>query len=263
MSYKLTLNILCNDAANTTDWIDNGIVDSTDPCSPVITVTHAKACPVFSASTFAKSFTRNTAILAPLAIIFGLIVTIYGRKFFPITIFATGSLAGFAITLLLFTMLSMFESAREKNQRIELTVLGSLFSYVVSLFVGIFVGFILQRMLKIGAAIIGAIGGFFISIPLSNLLLGWADSDILLQSVSVLSALILAVLSLKYYDTIVIFGTAVLGSYLFVRGFSLFIEGSFPPESQIFEKIASGEVQSIFYVYLAVFSIMVGLGTFY
>lgn len=189
-------------------------------------------------------------------------MTVYGRKFFPLTIFATGSLAGFAITVLLFTMLSMFESAG--NQKIHLTALGTFASYAVSAGVGIFVGFILQRMLKIGAAIIGAVGGFFISIPLSQVLLGWADSDALLFGVSVISAIVMAFLSLRHYDDIVIFGTSVLGSYIFVRGISLFFEkGTFPPESEIFERIASGDVSTVFYVLLGTFSMFVGLGVFY
>jgi hypothetical protein len=45
--------------------------------------------------------------LGILSIVFGLVVGFYGRDFFEITIFATGGIAGFGITMLLFLMLSM------------------------------------------------------------------------------------------------------------------------------------------------------------
>ena len=261
-AYKLTLNLMCDSEANSTAWLEGGVVDSSDPCNTVITMTHEKACPVFSVSSFSRYFLKNQVILGLMAITFGLVVTVYGRKFFPITIFATGTLAGFAITILLFTMLSMFESAG--NQKIHLTALGTLATYLVSAGVGIFVGYILKSILKVGAAIIGAVGGFFISIPLSQILLGWIGSDALLLSVSVLAAIAMAFLSLRHYDNIVIFGTSVLGSYIFVRGISLFLEkGTFPPESEIFERIATGDVSTVFYVLLGLFSMLVGLGVFY
>jgi len=99
-------------------------------------------------------------------VVFGIIVAVYGRKFFPVTILSTGTLVGFGITLLLFTVLSMLESH-------QLSFFASLMQYVMSLAVGLFLGFILQRMLKIAAAIFGAIGGYFIA---AALFAGWIDN---------------------------------------------------------------------------------------
>ena len=84
-------------------------------------------------------------------------------------------------------------------------------------------------MLHIGAAIIGAFGGFFIGIALYNLAFFYAKSSLLLTSLSVLGSIIMAILSFKYYDDIVIFGTSFVGSYSFVRGISFFL-GNFPNE---------------------------------
>jgi len=159
----------------------------------------------------------------------------------------------------------MFESARveDKGGKLELTVIGTTFTYLASFSIGIFLGFILQRMLKIGAGIISFIGGYLISIPIINLLFGWVDSEGFLSVLSFLIAAACAFLSLRQYDNIIIFGTSVIGSYMFVRGFSLFIKDSFPPESEVFERIATGDLPTLFYVYLSVFTIMVGLGVFY
>lgn len=75
-------------------------------------------------------------------------------------------------------------------------------------------------MLKIAGAIFGAIGGYFISV----MLFGWVEDEILHTSILVISSAVAAGLSIKYYDNIVIFGTAVLGSFCFVHGFSLIID---------------------------------------
>ena len=215
-------------------------IDTSDPCSPILDVEHAIACPVFSATTFSRFFLDNPVLLGLIAIPFGLIIAFFGRKFFPVTIFATGALAGFAITILLFSMLSMLSSVQ--TARSEITFVGSFLSYVVSFGIAIFVGFILQKMLKIGAAIMGAIGGFFIGVTLYSLLLTWTDSDIVLWTTSIFGAAIMAFLSLRQYDNIVIVGTSLLGAYIFVRGFSLFIPDSFPKESTILSKIISGGI---------------------
>lgn len=263
-AYQFTLNIECDsDYNNTASWLHDGSAESNDVCSPTVTIRHAKACPVFSASKFSKFFLNNPLILASVFILLGPFIAGKGREFFGWTIYGTGVLSGFGITMLLFTMLSMFESARAEDQggRLELTYIGTTFTYVASLTIGLFLGFILQRMLKVGAGIISFIGGYLISIPIINLLFGWVDSETFLSVLSFLIAVAVTVLSLQHYDNIIIFGTSIIGSYIFVRGISL-IFGGFPPESEVFHRIATGDVEGIFYAYLAFFTGIVGLGVF-
>ena len=106
----------------------------------------------------------------------------------------------------------------------------------------------------------GAIGGYIVGIMVYNLIFFWVKSNIFLEVISVLGALVMTVLSIRQYDNIVIFGTAMLGSYCFVRGFSLFIPDSLPNESAILDKIVNLELEFTFYIYLAVFLIMFGGG---
>jgi len=115
-------------------------LDSSNACSPVITASSSKACPVFSVTNFSRFFLKNPVILGIIGIVFGCIIALFGRKFFPITIFATGGVAGFGITMLLFSMLAMLDSMGTKS---ELSFIGTLFSFVISTMVGIFLGFIL------------------------------------------------------------------------------------------------------------------------
>lgn len=231
-------------------------INSSNPCSPVITFSHSIACPVFSVTSFSRYFLDNPLILSFIAISFGLIVTYQGRKFFAYTIFATGGLAGFGITMLLFSILSMISSV---NVREELTWIGTVLTYTFSIAIGVFFGFILQKMQTVGAAILGAIGG----IMLINLLFFWTQNDIILKSLNVIGALAMAFLSVKYYENIVIFGTSTFGGYCIVRGFSLFFKGTFPPETKIFELIIAGELSPEFFGYLAALGIFAVTGIYY
>lgn len=86
-----------------------------------------------------------------------------------------------------------------------------------------------MRMLKIGSAILGAFGGFFMGGALYTLAFFYANSFILLMVLSIASAVICAFFSFKYYDKIVIFGTSFIGSYSIIRAFSL-IFGKYPGE---------------------------------
>ena len=176
------------------------------------------------------------------------------------TIFATGAIAGTVTTILLFSMLSMLSSV---SVRSELSAIGTMLSYLVSIAVGVFVGFILQKMLKIGAAIIGAIGGFLIGFTLHNVLFYWTQSEIMLMTLSILGALAMAILSLKQYDNIVMIGTSMMGSYCFVRGFTLLIGDDTLNESTIIDRIETGDISTEFYLYVAVFLIVFAMGSVY
>jgi hypothetical protein len=192
-------------------------------------------------------------------------VTLFGRKSFEVTIFATGAISGFIITLILFSMLSMldsFSNREEVKQKQSLSFTETMFSYVFSIVIGVFVGFILTKMLRVGAAIMGAIGGLFAGLTLAGLLFFWTDSAIPFYVLSTIGVIAMAVLSLRHYDNIVIIGTSMLGSYCFVRGFSLFI-GGFPPENTIVDTFIKGDFTTEFIIYIALFIITTAVGIFY
>lgn len=131
----------------------------------------------------------------------------------------------------------------------------SIVSSSISILIGIFVGFILMRMLKIGAAILGAVGSFFIGMTLYQLLFFFTESFILLMVISVAFSVLGAILSFRYFDKIVIFGTAFIGAYSLVRGASL-IFGHYPNEFEMIKKLADGQPEDIpeqFFIYLIVF----------
>lgn len=234
-NYTLSISLKCNAYGSVFDALWIGNVDDTDKCNPMIPVSHKSACPVFSISTFANFFLSKPYIIGPIAIVIGLLVAFTGRKFFPLTIGVIGIGLGGGITLILCSMINLLTSIQLDNTDQEYTdpIYMAILTWTVSVIVGLFVGFILTKMLHIGAAIIGAIGGFFIGIAVYNLIFFFAKSAFVLTSCSVIGSIIMAILSFKFYDDIVIFGTSFVGSYSFVRGISFFL-GNFPNEYQFF-----------------------------
>jgi hypothetical protein len=170
-------------------------------------------------------------------ILFGAIVTFVGRKFFAWTIAFIGLVLGFVVTTLLFQMFELLDAVKSQNDD---NLVFNYTSFLVSLIIGVFVGFILKKMLHLGAAILGGVGGFFIGVAIYNLLLFFSKSNAVLLVISIFSSLFMAFLSFRFYDKIVIFGTSFIGSYAFVRGISLFL-GYFPSEITIIEKMSKGE----------------------
>ena len=119
-------------------------------------------------------------------------------------------------------------------------------------------GFILTKMLQIGAAIIGAIAGSFIAVAVYNLFFFSTENKALLTALTVIFSLLIAGLSFRYFEKIVIYSTSFIGAYSFIRGVSLFA-GSYPSEIQMIENITSGAVASVpwqFYLYLIAFLIL-------
>lgn len=208
------------------------LLSTADPCNTVVQVSSSNGCPVFSATTWTRFLLERPFILAPILIVFGAIVTLVGRKFFSMTIAIMGAGLGFGITLLLFQMLTMLDSMSENSESTD----GFAFTfslYLVATITALFIGFILTKMLKIGAAIIGAIAGSFIAVAVYNIVFFWTDDKTLLTVFTVLFSLVFAGLSFRYYERIIIYATAFLGAYSFIRGISLFA-GNYPSEIETF-----------------------------
>jgi hypothetical protein len=148
----------------------------------------------------------------------------------------------------------------------ELDFLGTLFSYVVSLCIGVFVGYILKRMLKIGAFFMGGFGGIFLALTMNQVIFFWVEgqaSVIIFWTLAFILGGYLAYLSIEYYDKIIIMGTAVIGAYSVVRGVSLFFPGTFPNETEIISQISNDTLDPIFYTYVAGFIFTFACGALY
>jgi hypothetical protein len=123
---------------------------------------------------------------------------------------------------------------------------------------GLLFGFILAKCQRLGAALLGGWAGFIGGLVLNTAVFVYAESQPLFWVVTISCAIAGCILSFFAYNHVIIIGTSFTGSYLFIRGFSLYI-GGFPNEFEIAKALSNGSVDSIdpwFYLYLAVIIIL-------
>jgi hypothetical protein len=165
-----------------------------------------------------------------LCIVAGAVVAFFGRAVFPWVVAIIGGFVTFSLVMLVCSIMGMLESMEGTGTGSSaLTVL----SFLISIAAGIVLGYVLFSRLIVGAAVLGAIGGFFIGFTVYNLLLEWTNSLVLLIILTFGVAIAMAYLAFKFFDEIVVFGTSLIGSYVFVRGISLFA-GHYPNEVMLF-----------------------------
>ena len=122
-----------------------------------------------------------------------------------------------------------------------------------SILLGIAGGILLMKCQKLGAAVLGGWGGFLGGLLLNTTILFLANSEVLFWVTTIACAIVGAAMAFCFFDAVVILATAFSGSYLFVRGFSLYI-GGYPNEFTLAAALNSGTIDSIdawFYLYLA------------
>lgn len=59
-------------------------VDKSDPCAPVVTMSHASGCHTWTANWWVRWVHRNPILFAVLQMVLGLVIAVRGRAMFPI-----------------------------------------------------------------------------------------------------------------------------------------------------------------------------------
>ena len=119
--------------------------------------------------------------------------------------------------------------------------------------IGVGVSIALRNKRKHLLALFGGVGGYFGG-DLITMAVG-IENTYLYYTICVATAIVAFVLTLFFNQKAIILLTALSGSYLFVRGISLYA-GGFPNEFTIHEDIQSGAVKlsdygKMFYIYIS------------
>jgi hypothetical protein len=173
-----------------------------------------------------------------------------GARFFKITIAVAGGLIAFLTLMLLFSVIGWLDALNgdASGGSIALTVI----SFLVGAAGSVALGVLLFKLEKIGATILAGAVGFFVGTTVYNLFFFWVNNVYVLVLVDVAFVALFAFLALRFFEKILIFGTAFLGAYGLVRGISLFA-GHYPNEIEIFQKLINGikpDLDGYFYIYL-------------
>ena len=176
-------------------------------------------------------------------ILLGLFLGLLGRKLWVAAIFIITAFITMGAILLLFY--TTFLRANTSDW-VGWAVLGG------SAVCGLVLGFFMTKLQRLGAAIIAAIGGYVLGLLLNETVLYLANSDVVFWVVSIGCAAVAAGLVFVAYNHAIILSTSLIGSYLFVRGISLYA-GGFPNEYTLMKELENGVIPVVpmsFYFYL-------------
>jgi len=131
--------------------------------------------------------------------------------------------------------------------------------------VGLLVGWFLAYFVKLGAAILAGWGGFMLGLILNEAFLYTFELVWLFWTANVVCALVCAVLTFKIFDHMMIFSTAVIGSYGLVRGVSCYA-GHYYNEFVVIELLKSGAIDQVdpyYWGYVGGFVVFAIIGSWY
>jgi len=85
-------------------------------CVTTLKLKSSAGCPKYSATAWVEFLNENPWVIAVLMIIFGLITTFFGKKFFTITLSVACGGFVFMASMFLFSLMGMLEYLDDKNQ---------------------------------------------------------------------------------------------------------------------------------------------------
>jgi hypothetical protein len=182
-------------------------------------------------------------------------VCFLGRKLFRPVLFIVGMLLTVSIVLLLFY--STFLASTTKVWVGWLVLVGSIL-------LGLVVGTIFTKLVKLGAFALAGWGGFSGALLIYNAFLYHMNSQAGFWCFTVGVGVICGILAMFFFEHILIHSTAMAGAYLFVQGIGL-VAGRYQNPFTIAEEREQGVITTIdpvFYGYLAGTIALYALGAF-
>lgn len=244
VNWSMVTNVMCDD---TITGAGNARVDSvtTEGCVYTVTLTHKAGCNTgIDAYDELQWLAENEWAIGIMYLIVGPVLALFGAAWFP---YVVASLVAI-FTIGLICSLSLAAGWMS-------TGLGTGIVFAVAIIVGVIVGMVVRRHIWIMVGLLGLIGGFFSGALIFALIAGMSGWDAVwgYWVFSVLLAVVGCVASCYLGKSVVIGSTALVGSYLFMRSWTLFFPGHYPSEAQIMEDPESIEYTAIFWVFIGIF----------
>lgn len=177
-------------------------------------------------------------------LIVGSVICFLGRALFKPVLFIAGLLLAVSLVWLIFY--STFLSSKTE-QWVGWVVLGC------SILLGLIVGMVFVKLVKLGAFCIAAWGGFSLGLLIYNAFGYYMNSQVGFWILCIGLALICGILAIFFFDHILIHATALCGSFLVINGIGL-VAGHYQNPFTLYTYIDSGAyntIDPIFYAYLA------------
>mmetsp|Transcript_82562 Transcript_82562/g.114100 ORF Transcript_82562/g.114100 Transcript_82562/m.114100 type:complete len:223 (-) Transcript_82562:324-992(-) len=220
----LTVEVTCNpDVINANYHLDSTI--ASDPCHPKVIMNSAAGCPTLSYGPLYEFMDRYWYLVAFPMIFLGAFLLVAGGRNPRASMFF---IATVTITCALTTTLWVYVlPSTSPVWVVSITIL-------IGLFMGAGLGFGAAYWPRIGILTIGLmlgalLGGCIYLGVVAGDTEGKVNEDLVFWMSVLASGVLVAIICLIFYDFAVIIGAALMGSYLFIRGFSFWI-GGYPGE---------------------------------
>ena len=190
----------------------------------------------------------NTWAIGIIYVVFGPLIAFFGGKWFP---YITSTLVGlFTVTVLCQVSL---------NAGWMVTMGGSIATIVVAVLLGVVAACIVVRMTWLMLCLLGMVAGFFggsfLFALISGMTGGMWNEVWGYWVLAVGCAVVGGVLSLYLGLPLVMTCTSLVGSYLFMRSWTLFFPGSYPSEEALIASKGQEalEMDGLFWMYVGIF----------
>jgi len=226
-TWELKTNLYCDASVTGAATVDSvSIVD----CSLVVNMKHDDGCATLDVSEYLGWLSENEWAIGILYLIIGPCLALFGQQWFPwvtaslVAVFVMGTICSLSLAFGWMT-----------------STTGTIVVLVVALILGVVAGILVRRNIKIMVALLGGVAGFFLGALLFALIANFSGWTAVwgYWLVSSLMAVVGVVLSYYIGLTLVLISTAFVGSYLFMRSWTLFFPGHYPSESQLMNDAAN------------------------
>lgn len=176
-------------------------------------------------------------------LILGLFVCFLGRILFKVILFVTGVVLMMVLGLLIYGTAFSSTTASWVGWLI----------FGLAFLIGLGVGYLFMKLVKLGAFLVAAWGGFSLGLLLYNAFLYMTHSQVFFWVFCCACALICGILAVFLFDHVLILSTSLAGSFLFIAGIGL-VAGGYQNPFTIATDIEKGiytHISGWFYLYMA------------
>ena len=242
---------MCNEAITEQGGATVVSNDLTNECAPRIVMEHSAGCYLKTETkenTVESWFDKHKTLAGVLYIVLGAIIATLGKRLFP---FIGAKLAFIAVFVAVVDIFAAFE--------LTATGLGVILTILLGSGLGIIAGMIVRKHIWSAFTVTAVIGGLaFGNLIFDTLLAVTSLSNFGYFVILGVFGFIGGGLSQKFGKEIALYGTSLIGSFAFVRGWSFFLPG-WPTDYVIANDVANGEKLQLtwqFCVYLLAIAVL-------
>ena len=237
-------SVIC--AKNVTGAASIVSVTDQNTCLPKVQMAHESGCSEVDLNGIVKFFDDNAWLSGTCLIVFGVIFALFGKAFFrwSMTVFA-----GFMAFMAVLYFASLFGWLA--------SVVAIVLVVIVAIAAGLASGAAMYYFIPVAMVVLGLGAGLFAGAALFSLIVGISgyDSIWLMITLIIVGMLASGYLAWVYNVAYLSFATALVGGYMFMRGWTFFFPG-YPSEMEMIQYMQNGEDIEFgwaFWVYFAVF----------